>query len=92
MRYLSLFSLALVFMACFAGLYWEKYKDNWCQTLGMAGTGVWAGLRFDDIAWGFYYLNEIQVFAHLSLASYFLGTAWKAWKMNNSPEKALARS
>ena len=60
-------------------LLYSRFRDNWLQTLGLAGMVLWslgrASVLDDRETVSFY-----QFAGHCSLVLYGLGTAWKVWK------------
>jgi hypothetical protein len=83
-KYISVFCLSIICLSCFGGLYWERYKDSWPQNLGLVGTGVWSGLRFDEILFRDAHPSVLTVLGQISLALFFSGTAYKAWRLNRN--------
>ena len=82
----SLFTLAIV---CLFGVFSPIYKDNWCQFFGLWGLIAWSLARgFQVVETGD--VSTQQLIAHVSLALFAVGTAWKVVKLNRQERDDLA--
>lgn len=77
-------SLALIVLVglCLTAIFAQAYQDNWCQFIGLSGFCIWGTGRLVDVLAGGT-VTEMQVFAHVSLACFAVGTALKVVKHQN---------
>lgn len=75
----SLLALSVLAIVCVAGVWSNKFQDNWLQFIGLITVTTWAGWRLVDVAGGAH-ITAQQLFAHAGLAAFAAGTAWKFWR------------
>lgn len=84
---ISAASLAIVMALCFVGTFCPRryYDDNLLQRIGLAGIAVGCGPRLSLLLErhsfdGTGFQPMFQVFVHVGLAAFAIGTALKAWQ------------
>lgn len=74
MTAMSLLALCVLAATCTLGVFHSSFRDNWAQFCGMVGLTLWAVGRIFRIAHG-EPVSEWQLLAHVSMASFAVGTA-----------------
>lgn len=86
----AVIALLVTILSALSGLVWSGFRDNFCQSVGLAGICWAAGMRIDRIL-DTHRVSEVAVIFYVSLALYFAGTAWKAWRRNHPKMTPPAR-
>jgi hypothetical protein len=87
MNAISAICLLVLASICVAGVFSHMYRDNWLQFVGLCGLTAWALARFLQVLDGAH-VSPQQVFAHVSIACFALGSAHKVVAWNWLPTKA----
>jgi hypothetical protein len=75
-----------VFLLCVAGLFSQRYQDNWFQHLGMIGMGISSVSAIHRVYHMVWVPPEMLLFA-LSGLGFGLGTAYKVWHHRHSYQR-----
>lgn len=85
MNEVSFVCLVITASICFAGVFSQRFLDNWLQFAGMWAVMVWAVARAYQV-WDGAYVSPQQLLAHVGIASFALGTFQK-FRQHNKPPK-----
>lgn len=75
----SVVCLGITMVLCVVGTFSCRYDDNIFQRIGMAMLFIGCYPRLRE-AWETHYVTEGVWMAHIGLASFAVGTAFKVWK------------
>lgn len=77
MMALSIGLLAVVMVACLAGLYSSAYRDNWAQCLGLVLLALWAGAEAAAVLLAHHAVEPRDAMLYAGLAAFAVGTVLK---------------
>jgi hypothetical protein len=78
MHAVSSVCLIIIMGCCLAGIFSPWYRDNWAQFWGLVGILFWSAARLAAVLEGAE-VTDLQLWAHVSMASYALGEAYRTW-------------
>jgi hypothetical protein len=88
---LTLFCLSATILACLAGLFHSRYRDNWPQTIGLVLVALSSALKLEQVRLRGYVSGETALLA-IGIALFAAGVAWKVWQhARNAPPPTLHR-
>jgi ABC-type Mn2+/Zn2+ transport system permease subunit len=88
---LTIFCLCATILACVAGLFHARYRDNWPQTIGMFAVAVSCALKLEQVRLRGFVSGETALLA-VGIALFAAGVVWKVWQHErNAPPPTLHR-
>lgn len=80
---LSILAFFAALVACLAGLFYSRYKENWLQHIGMLAVGLASALKMQQI-WHRGYVSAETAMLAVGIAFFAAGVAWKVWMVQRA--------
>jgi hypothetical protein len=83
MSTIAMSSFFVLFLLCVAGLFSQRYQDNWFQHLGMIGMGIGSVSAIHRVFHMVWVPPEMVLFS-IAACAFGVGTAYKVWHHRHS--------